>query len=261
MQAQVIKQKIWEFGGYYQLAKRGSKDLRHPGMKLLKRLALVSDKILDLGCGEGTRLNMIAKGKYGTGVDISELAISMAKKNYKNFEFFFGNLERLDFVNDFFDLTYSAYVLEHTINPELIIREAVRVTKKGGNIVFIAPNYGAPNRSSPVSTYNRYEKFFKGFLHDLFRVFDFSDSLYWNKVEPIKDGYFPDSDTTVEPYLLSLVEFLNKNGAKVIEHDSCWSEELPKASIYQRIFSLFARVGVYPFVYYGPHLVVHAVKI
>ena len=48
---------IWKSKEYYTKAKEGSMDYSHPGMKILQKYidGKVS-KILDIGCGEGTRL-------------------------------------------------------------------------------------------------------------------------------------------------------------------------------------------------------------
>jgi len=49
--------------------------------------------------------------------------------------------EHLPFPNESFDIVYSANVLEHTQEPENVLREAVRVLKPGGLLHFEIPNY------------------------------------------------------------------------------------------------------------------------
>jgi len=49
--------------------------------------------------------------------------------------------EKLPFPNDFFDVVYSANVLEHVRQPALVLDEALRVLRPGGILQFIYPNY------------------------------------------------------------------------------------------------------------------------
>lgn len=51
--------------------------------------------------------------------------------------------ENLPFPADSFDLVFSSTVLEHTQDPEQVLREAVRITRVGGHVQFIYPNYGS----------------------------------------------------------------------------------------------------------------------
>lgn len=76
--------KVWNSDKYYKKAKEGSVDVKHFGMKQLKELSKTASTILDMGCGEGTRLGFIGKGKKGYGVDISKKAISLAKNKIIN---------------------------------------------------------------------------------------------------------------------------------------------------------------------------------
>ncbi len=253
--------KVWESRKYYEFAKKGSQERKHFGMRVLKILSKNSNKILDLGCGEGTRLAYLAKGKEGVGVDISSTAITLARKSYPHLKFIKKDLTKLPFDDNSFDLVYSAFVLEHTSNPEEVVNEAVRVTKDKGFLVFIAPNYGAPNRASPPFKGSRILKFLKGVLYD-FNFLQMGKKLHWNKVEPIQEEnmYQPDYDTTCEPYIGSLAYFLERKGLSIKTISSCWEEELANAKLHQRVFRFLANLNLYPFVFWGPHLVVAAQK-
>lgn len=49
---------------YYTIASEASQDTqRHPGLEYLQKEAVKAKKILDVGCGEGTKLNSIATPK------------------------------------------------------------------------------------------------------------------------------------------------------------------------------------------------------
>lgn len=257
-----FKQKIWESERYYQMAQEGSMDKNHPGMVILQKLSLRAKNILDLGCGEGTRLNTLLTDKQkGTGVDISQKALEMGRKKYTKISFIKADLEKIFLSSNSYDLVFSAYVLEHLTDPKIVIKEAMRLTSKGGNLLLISPNYGAPNRASPPFKASRLNKFIIGVLDDFINLI-IKREVSWKKVEPISniDKYEMDLDTTVEPYLGSLINNLKLLDMEILEYTSCWSQELPNAKIYQRAFRFFGEMGIYPFNLWGPHLVVVARK-
>ena len=254
-----LKNEVWEKEKYWALAEKGSLDTEHPGMKLLLKIAQEKSNILDLGCGEGTRLGLIERnGKSLTGIDTSSSALKKAKAKLPEVKFIPGNIEKLPFDNESFDLVYSAFVFEHLDEPEQVLKEAVRVFKKGGNLLIVAPNYGAPNRASPPYNGNRIKKLIKGFIHD----FSMSNKLDWQKVTPIAnaDTYEMDWDTTIEPYLGSLIRFVKNLGLKIVKSMSSWEEEESDAKVMQKIFRFLGERNVYPFKYWGPHLVMLAEK-
>ncbi len=258
-----LKKEIWRSDDYYLLAKKGSMDVNHPGMRILKQLASISTKILDLGCGEGTRLNWISEGRgKGVGVDISDTAIKLAKKTYPKVAFIKADLEKVPLKDKSFNLVYSAYVLEHLSKPEKVLSEAMRLLIEDGLLVLIAPNYGAPNRASPPFKGSRIRKVVMGLIDDFILHFKTSSDLKWTKVNPIatRDEYYIDWDTTIEPYIGSLINFLKGKGMKIKYFTTCWLEELPSAKIHQVVFRLLGEIGIYPFLMWGPHLVVVAQK-
>lgn len=249
--------RVWGSRHYYELSRKGSLDTGHFGMRMLKKLAKNSKNILDLGCGEGTRLNYLTAGKTrGVGVDISETAIRLAKEKYPKLKFIKADLEKLPLKDEIFDLTYFAFVLEHLISPEKAIIEAIRVTKKGGYLVLIAPNFGAPARASPVFRGSRVKKFLKGILLDLALPVLKVDTLQWSRVQPIEDltKYKPDFDAVCEPYIGTLIKFLKGKGVIIKIASTCWQEELPNAKFIQKIFRFFGERNIYPFKLWGPHL-------
>ena len=257
-----LTKKVWSKDSYYKVAEQGSLDFEHPAMKLLVKLAKNSKNILDMGCGEGTRLGkIIDKKQKGTGVDISTKAIDLAKKKFPKLNFAVGDLEKLPFANKKFDLVYSAFVLEHLDNPGKVIKEGIRVLKKEGMLLMVAPNFGAPNRASPPFKGNRFRKLLFGFLQDLFLPFRPKRNLNWRKVKPIadKNNYQIDWDTVVEPYLGSLVSHVSSLGLEVVKTSSCWEEE-GNAGLMQKIFRFLGRLNIYPFSYWGPHLLLLAKK-
>jgi len=178
---------------YYQISHEASLNKTHPAVLEIQRAAANSKRILDLGCGDGTRLGNIKTEGKRIGVDINDYAIKKATKNYPEIEFVQADIEKLPFSNGDFDLIYSMFVLEHTQNPEKVINETVRILKKGGTLIMVAPNYGAPNRRSPNSKEGKIEKLINGFNNKREKI------LGWTRVVPRKGQYFIDANLIYSP--------------------------------------------------------------
>lgn len=104
------------------------------------------DRILDVGCANGFALLRHAKEKQlenSIGVDFSDNMIEMAngalsKSKHTNLSFKVGDVRKLDFENNQFDLVYTTRVLINLPNWEEQmqgINECLRVTKPNGKVV------------------------------------------------------------------------------------------------------------------------------
>lgn len=196
-----------------------------------------------------------------TGCDISTAGIRLGKEKYPKINFRHFDGEGLPFEDQSFDLVTTMFALEHTEKPEILILEMLRVTKRNGYVIFLAPNYGAPNRASTNFKGSRLKKLFFGFFAD-FK--DYHDSLGWNSVSPEEiniDTFESDSDTTIEPYLGSLKKFLENHGTLTIKSDSLWGLERENPTAVQKIFHGLSNLGLIPIVYWGPHLFIMVRKI
>jgi len=243
---------------YYHISKKASSEIgNHSGLKYLQIFCQTANKILDVGCGEGTRLNILLPlKKSGWGIDPSEKAINMGKIQYPRLHFRVGKGESLPYPDNQFDLVYSAFAIEHCQDPQNFIREMIRVSKLGGHIVILAPNYGAPNRRSPNSVENPYNKFFEGLLKDIFPHPD----LDWRQVTPQSNYSQIDADTTWEPYLRSLNLYLKSQHLIVDKISSLWELETFDKLLRKLIIKKLGQLGIWPFKYWGPQLFVSAVK-
>lgn len=227
---------------YYEIAAEASKKIYgHPGLMKLRELCKKAEKILDVGCGEGSRLNAMGGG---VGIDINRFAISEAKKKYPKSKFQIASVEKLPFAGKSFDLVYSAFVIEHVKSPEKMLEEMIRVTSK--RLVIICPNYGAPNRRSPVSTENPVFKLIRG----LFWL-PSPNILGWTKVTPRKKYINIDDDTIQEPNLLSLKRYLENKGLSIEECSSLWQLEPATLNPRKLFFKIF-------FKYWGPQIFLSA---
>jgi ubiquinone/menaquinone biosynthesis C-methylase UbiE len=107
--------------------------------------------VLDVGCGVG-RDAEIMLGEVGAhgrviGVDVSKDLISQANERTRQSklrpEFVVGQAEALEFADNSFDASRTDRVLQHLDQPERAIAEMVRVTKPGGRVVVLEPDWHA----------------------------------------------------------------------------------------------------------------------
>lgn len=99
--------------------------------------------ILDIGCGYGLQTMLIGKRcKKVIGIDISEKSINTAKsishymKRRINSEFYCEKIENAKFEDECFDKIFSFSVIEHISNYADVLREAHRILKKDGEMIF-----------------------------------------------------------------------------------------------------------------------------
>ncbi len=96
-------------------------------------------KLLDIGCGTGDLLLMLAKrGKCTTlyGIDISPNMVKKAKKNLAGRAVIqYGDAENIPFKSNFFDYVASTEAFHHYENPKRAVKEMHRVLKKGGHLL------------------------------------------------------------------------------------------------------------------------------
>lgn len=96
-------------------------------------------EVLDIGAGGGLLLNLIAccYGARGTGVDIAELALRRVLEfNPMELRFVLAEAGRLPYADGAFDRVISFDVLEHLPNQRAALREAARVVRPGGKLLF-----------------------------------------------------------------------------------------------------------------------------
>ncbi|HNW72909.1 MAG: class I SAM-dependent methyltransferase [Bacteroidales bacterium] len=97
--------------------------------------------VLDLGCGYGrVAVRLAEKARQVTGIDISSDNIKLAEKCFSlpNIRYHVMDAIALDFPDDTFDMTLCIQngISAFRVNPEALIREALRVTRKGGLLLF-----------------------------------------------------------------------------------------------------------------------------
>ncbi|KYK25267.1 hypothetical protein AYK26_02185 [Euryarchaeota archaeon SM23-78] len=116
-------------------------------MKILKKkFRKRKIKFLDSGCGNGLFLQALPdKGieKYAT--EFSKDAARIAKKNAKIKKIWVGELSKLDFGEEKFDVVHMRAVFEHVQNPKKVLKKTHDILKdKGILILSTTPNVGGP---------------------------------------------------------------------------------------------------------------------
>lgn len=139
-------------------------------------------KLLDLGCGTGLTLGVLAKHfPDSTGCDIGEEEVKASKELLKilgiKSPVVFYDGKRLPFGDSTFDIVTSIEVIEHVSHPDMMVKEIRRVLKPDGILHIttankwwpIEPHYHLPFLSYlPKNLANLYLKLSKkGLLYDI----------------------------------------------------------------------------------------------
>ena len=98
-----------------------------------------SPKILDVGCGTGGNLEMLAKFGAAEGVDVSDEALEFCKS--KGLTVHKGVAESLPFADESFDVVTALDVVEHLDDDVAGLKEMNRVLKKDGKTLIFVPAF------------------------------------------------------------------------------------------------------------------------
>ena len=98
-----------------------------------------SPKILDVGCGTGANLEMLAQFGESEGVDVSDDALEYCKA--KGLKAHKGLAESLPFEDESFDVVTALDVVEHLDDDIAGLKEMNRVLKTGGKTLIFVPAF------------------------------------------------------------------------------------------------------------------------
>lgn len=125
----------------YEIASPRVKQFLEAEIDFVLKQIRKNDLVLDLGCGYGrVAIRLAGKAKKVIGIDISEDNIQSAKEycgvNDKC-EFLLMDAKKLDFPDNYFDTTICVQngISAFKIEPSELLKESIRVTKKGGKIL------------------------------------------------------------------------------------------------------------------------------
>ena len=114
--------------------------------------------VLFAGCGDGLEcLPALEKGANVIGIDVSEKAIELAKKNCPNANFFVMDFEKLALQDKSADILISFLAVMYSKDLTLVLNEFKRVLKEQGFIILVVPH---PVRK--MVKYNNGNYFVKG---------------------------------------------------------------------------------------------------
>lgn len=96
-------------------------------------------RILDVGCGTGANLEMLAQYGEAEGVDVSDDALEFCRK--KGLMVKKGLAEELPFADEAYDVVTALDVVEHLDDDIAGLKEMYRVLKKGGKTLIFVPAF------------------------------------------------------------------------------------------------------------------------
>ena len=101
-----------------------------------------TDKVLDLGCGDGLNIKLLRRNgvKKIVGLDISPALIAHAKKINPGVKFVIASAEKLPFRDRVFDVVLVDSVFHHFMRYSKALKEIKRVIVSGGKLCFIEPH-------------------------------------------------------------------------------------------------------------------------
>ncbi len=173
------------------------------GTNLLYLNLTQGERILDMGCGKGRETIQAAKmvGEYGlaVGLDITDNMIDTARKNaedenLKNTEFVLGNIENLEFEDNFFDAVISNCVINHAKDKYMVYKEIYRVLQSRGRFIISDAVTKNPLPESIKNDPNHWAECFGGavtkeeYLESINKA-GFSKIEILNQREYLKNGY------------------------------------------------------------------------
>jgi SAM-dependent methyltransferase len=105
--------------------------------------------VLDIGCGPGTiTADLAARVAPGPVTAVDQFAdvldvahAEVERRNLSNVSFATGDVHKLDFPDDAFDVVHAHQVLQHVADPVLALREMRRVCRPGGIVAVRDADY------------------------------------------------------------------------------------------------------------------------
>ena len=137
--------KLYYFGNLNtKISEENQEKIRQVEWEAIKSYIKRGSKFLDVGCGSGFSIKKASNelnctcygidpdpGAYGVGrySDKSTIGLNIKK----------GFAEKIDFVDESFDIVYCSHVLEHVNDEIKSLREMQRVLKKDGMLIIGMP--------------------------------------------------------------------------------------------------------------------------
>lgn len=143
--------------GYYA-------NVRH---EILPLLPTRCDKVLDIGCGDGSTLIWLKEVKKCSWIGGVEIVPDAAEKAGKKLDMVYeGNIDTMDLplAAHSLDLILCLDVLEHLIDPWSATRRIQRLLKPGGALIISVPNVRCKRVLLPLLLHGKWEYADQGIL-------------------------------------------------------------------------------------------------
>ena len=97
--------------------------------------------VLEVGCGGGHVLGMFPSARL-TGIDISEVQLNVARRNLAGYEvqFIKGEVDKLGLSAASFDRVICTEVLEHVVDPDVVLEAIAKILRPSGFAILTVPN-------------------------------------------------------------------------------------------------------------------------
>lgn len=102
-------------------------------------------KILDIGCGDATFLDLAKKKFVCTGIEISDYLVAHARKK-EDIEIIEGNFMEADFKSNKYDGITMIALLEHLSKPSEAVKKCFDLLNEKGILFLKTVNYNSLNR-------------------------------------------------------------------------------------------------------------------
>jgi 2-polyprenyl-3-methyl-5-hydroxy-6-metoxy-1,4-benzoquinol methylase len=107
-------------------------------------------RLVELGCGQGPLLRHLAREKLLPeeniyGVDQSRTAVDFLKRTLPRAHIDTGDIYRLPYAKDSFDVSLLMETIEHLEEPALALSQIFGVLKPGGRLLVSYPNFARPD--------------------------------------------------------------------------------------------------------------------
>lgn len=110
-------------------------------LELVRMLSLDRPKMLDLGCATGWFTAQLSRfGQDVMGIDLSEAAIELAKRDFPGIRYTAGNIFEMHLPSETFDLVVCQEVIAHVPDQPELVRRIAQVIKPGGYLIITTAN-------------------------------------------------------------------------------------------------------------------------
>lgn len=115
-------------------------------LKFLRRnlpKRLLTGKVLDVGCGDGTFRPLFDRDADYSGLEFSKEQAAKAKKKGLDVKIH-DVTTKFPFKKQTFDVVFASEILEHIIDTDGFLQNCNKVLKKGGSLIITTPNIATP---------------------------------------------------------------------------------------------------------------------